>query len=99
MRIRLLQRSRRLWQPMRNPDERNDPQRPLLEHLTALRDMLLFDAVAWVACVVLACVFSPDVLAWLKSPAAANEELLQGLDLTSGFSIRYSPEGKTTSPR
>lgn len=71
---------------MRNPDERNDPQRPLLEHLTALRDMLLFDAVAWVACVVLACVFSPDVLAWLKSPAAANEELLQGLDLTSGFS-------------
>lgn len=71
---------------MRNPDERNDPQRPLLEHLTALRDMLLFDAAAWVACVVLACVFSPDVLAWLKSPAAANEELLQGLDLTSGFS-------------
>lgn len=71
---------------MRNPDERNDPQRPLLEHLIALRDMLLFDAVAWVACVVLACVFSPDVLAWLKSPAAANEELLQGLDLTSGFS-------------
>ena len=71
---------------MRNPDERNDPQRPLLEYLTALRDMLLFDAVAWVACVVLACVFSPDVLAWLKSPAAANEELLQGLDLTSGFS-------------
>lgn len=71
---------------MRNPDERNDPQRPLLEHLTALRDMLLFDAAAWVVCVVLACVFSPDVLAWLKSPAAANEELLQGLDLTSGFS-------------
>ena len=71
---------------MRNPDERNDPQRPLLEHLTALRDMFLFDAAAWVACVVLACVFSPDVLAWLKSPAAANEELLQGLDLTSGFS-------------
>lgn len=75
---------------MTNPDERNDPQRPLLEHLVALRDMLLFDAVAWAICVILACVFSPNVLAWLKSPAASNEGLLQGLDLTSGFSTMMS---------
>ena len=27
---------------IKNPDERNDPPRPLLEHLMALRDMLVF---------------------------------------------------------
>jgi len=48
--------------------------------------MLVFAAVAWAACVVAACVFSPQILSWLKSPAAASEEMLQGLDLTSGFS-------------
>ena len=69
-----------------NPDERNDPPRPLLEHLMALRDMLVFAAVSWAICVVVACVFSPQILAWLKSPAAESEEMLQGLDLTSGFS-------------
>ena len=73
-----------------NPDERNDPPRPLLEHLEALRDMLVFAAVAWALCVVAALVFSPQILAWLKSPAAANEELLQGLDLTSGFATAMS---------
>jgi sec-independent protein translocase protein TatC len=57
-----------------------------MEHLLALRDMLVFAAVAWAACVVVACVFSPQILAWLKSPAEASEEMLQGLDLTSGFS-------------
>ena len=71
---------------LRNPDERKDPPRPLLEHLLALRDMLVFAAVSWALCVVAACVFSPQILAWLKSPAAASEEMLQGLDLTSGFS-------------
>ena len=73
-----------------NPEERNDPQRPLLEHLFALRDMLVFAAVSWAACVIVAGVFSPQILAWLKSPAAANEEFLQGLDLTSGFSAIMS---------
>ena len=52
----------------------------------ALRDMLVFGAVAWVACATIACVFSPYILAWLKSPAAASEDMLQGLDLTSGVS-------------
>jgi len=73
-----------------NPDERNDPPRPLLEHLMALRDMLVFAAVSWAICVVVACVFSPQILAWLKSPAAESEEMLQGLDLTSGFSTMMS---------
>lgn len=73
-----------------NPDGRNDPQRPLLEHLCALRDALTFAMLAWAVCVVVAGVFSPQILGWLKSPAAANEEMLQGLDLTSGFSTMMS---------
>lgn len=73
-----------------DPDARNDPPRPLLEHLIALRDMFCFGAVSWAVCVVLAGVFSPQILGWLKSPAAANEEMLQGLDLTSGFSVMMS---------
>lgn len=73
-----------------NPDARNDPPRPLLEHLLALRDMLVFAAISWSICVIVAAVFSPQVLSWLKSPAAANEEMLQGLDLTSGFSTMMS---------
>ena len=73
-------------QLIKDPDRRNDPPRPLLEHLLALRDMLVFGAAAWAVCVIVACVFSPQVLTWLKSPAAENEEMLQGLDLTSGFS-------------
>ena len=75
---------------IKNPDERNDPPRPLLEHLMALRDMLVFASVAWALCVMAACVFSPQILAWLKSPAAASEDMLQGLDLTSGFSTMMS---------
>ena len=61
-----------------------------MEHLLALRDMIVFAAVAWVACATVSCVFSPQILAWLKSPAAANEDMLQGLDLTSGFSTILS---------
>ena len=75
---------------LKNPDARNDPPRPLLEHLLALRDMIVFAAVSWVVCAVVAGVFSPTILAWLKSPAAASEDMLQGLDLTSGFSTIMS---------
>ena len=75
---------------LKNPDRRDDPQRPLLEHLFALKDMLVFSLVAWTIMVIIAGVFAPQILAWLKSPAAANEELLQGLDLTSGFSTMMS---------
>lgn len=73
-----------------HPEERNDPQRPLIEHLLALRDMLVVAAVSWTVCAIAAGVFSPEILAWLKSPAAANEDMLQGLDLTSGFSAMMS---------
>lgn len=52
--------------------------------------MLVFAAVSWTVCVIVAGVFSPEVLAWLKSPAATSEEMLQGLDLTSGFSAMMS---------
>ena len=75
---------------LKNPDARNDPPRPLLEHMLALRDMIVFAALSWVACAVVACVFSPAILSWLKSPAADNVEMLQGLDLTSGFSTIVS---------
>lgn len=73
-----------------NMDERNDPPRPLLEHLMALRDMLIFGAVAWTICAIIAAVASPYILTWLKSPAAASEDMLQGLDLTSGFTTAMS---------
>ena len=68
-----------------NPDERNDPPRPLLEHLLALRDMFVFGAVSWAICVIVCGCISPHVLRWIKSPAAANSSMIQGLDLTSGF--------------
>ena len=75
---------------IKNPDARNDPPRPLLEHLAALRDMLVFAGISWAVCVIVAGAFSPLILGWLKSPAAASEEMLQGLDLTSGFSTMMS---------
>ena len=58
---------------IKNPDERNDPPRPLLEHLLALRDMFCFGGIAWAVCVVVAFAFSPQILSWLKSPAASSE--------------------------
>ena len=69
---------------IKNPDERNDPPRPLLEHLLALRDMIVFGAVAWVACATICAICTPWIMAWLKSPAGEDGKLLQGLDLTSG---------------
>ena len=57
---------------LKDPDARNDPPRPLLEHLLALRDMLVFGAVAWAICAVIAGCCTPWVLEWLKSPAGAG---------------------------
>ena len=73
-----------------NPDERNDPPQPLLVHLLALRQMVFQMALAWICCAIIAGIFSPSILAWLKSPAAADQKLLQGLDLTSGFDVFLS---------
>ena len=78
---------------LKNPDERNDPPRPLMEHLLALRDMLVFGAVAWVICAALAGVGTPWIMEWLKSPAGEDGRLLQGLDLTSGVSAIISIAG------
>ena len=78
---------------LENPDARNDPPRPLLEHLLALRDMLIFGALSWAICAVIAGCCTPWILAWLKSPAGASEELLQGLDLTTGVSTIISIAG------
>ena len=75
---------------MQNANSRNDPDLPLLAHLNALRSALVFGAIAWAICVIVAGVFSPQILAFIKSPAASNEGLLQGLDLTSGFSTIMS---------
>lgn len=78
---------------IRNPDERNDPPRPLMEHLLALRDMLVFGACAWVICAIAAGSATPWILKWLKSPAGDDGMLLQGLDLTSGVSTIISIAG------
>ena len=78
---------------IKNPDERNDPPRPLLEHLMALRDMIVFAAGSWAICAVIAGVCTPWVMAWLKSPAGEDGRLLQGLDLTSGVSAIVSIAG------
>ena len=75
---------------LKDPDRRDDPPRPLLEHLMALRDMIVYAVVAWLVCAVVAGVASPQILSFLKSPAAQSEEMLQGLDLTSGFSTILS---------
>lgn len=78
---------------IKNPDERNDPPRPLLEHLLALRDMVVFGGTAWVICAAIAGICTPWIMAWLKSPAGDDGRLLQGLDLTSGVSAIISIAG------
>ena len=53
---------------LKDPDRRNDPPRPLMEHLMALRDMLIFMAIAWVLCVIVCGCFSRQIFSWLQSP-------------------------------
>ncbi len=72
---------------------RDDPPKPLLEHLLALRDMLIFGAVAWIICAIIAGCCTPFIMQWLKSPAGNDGKLLQGLDLTSGVSAIISIAG------
>ena len=54
---------------MSDPDERNDPPRPFMEHLFALRDSVLGMAVSWVLCVIAAGIFSPQINKWIFGPA------------------------------
>ncbi len=72
------------------PDERNDPPRPLLEHLMALRDMLVFAAISWACGVVVAGVFAPQILELLKAPAAEFKDLLQVVGMTAPFDVWMS---------
>ena len=78
---------------IKDPDKRDDPPRPLLEHLMALREMLVFGALSWLICAIVAGIATPLVLTWLKSPAGASEDMLQGLDLTTGVSTIISIAG------
>lgn len=75
---------------IKNPDEYNDPPRPFLEHIVALRSCLINAVLSWAICCIVVGVFSPTVLAWLKAPAAALEEAgkirIVSLNLTGGFS-------------
>ncbi len=54
---------------MSDPNERNDPPRPFMEHLYALRDSVLGMAVSWVLCVIVAGIFSPQINKWIFGPA------------------------------
>ena len=72
------------------PDARNDPPRPLLEHMLALRDMLVFAAVSWACGVVAAGVFAPQILELLKAPAAEFKDLLQVVGMTAPFDVWMS---------
>lgn len=75
---------------LRNPDGRNDPPRPLLEHLVALRDMLVFAALSWALGIVIAGVFAPQILELLKAPAERYRELLQVVGMTAPFDVWLS---------
>ena len=75
---------------IKNPDEYNDPPRPFLAHIVALRACLIHSVLAWAICCIVVGVFSPLVLSWLKAPAAALEQAgkikIVSLNLTGGFS-------------
>lgn len=72
---------------IKNPDERNDPPRPLLEHLFALRDMLVFGVVAWLICVIIAGCFANYILEWIKSPDVIDKRMLPVKSPTDGVSL------------
>ena len=75
---------------LENPDARNDPPQPLLTHLLALRDMVVFAGVSWTCGMVVAGVFANRILALLKAPAAEFQGLLQVVGLTASFDVWLS---------
>ncbi len=78
---------------LKNPDERNDPPRPLMEHLIALKDMLVFAIVAWTVCVIVAGILAPQVLEMLRDPfdrireANGSGPSLQVLEVLTPFKV------------
>lgn len=75
---------------IKDPDRRDDPPRPLLEHLVALRDMFVFAAVSWAGGVIVAGVFAPRILNFLKAPAEGFQDLLQVVGMTAPFDVWMS---------
>ena len=75
---------------IKDPDRRDDPPKPLLEHLLALRDMLVFGAVSWAVGVVVAAVFAPSIFALLQHPAERFRDLLQVVGMTAPFDVWLS---------
>ncbi len=73
-----------------DPEGRNDPPRPLLEHLMALRDMFVFGAISWAAGVVIAGCFAPRILTILSQPAERYRDLLQVVGMTAPFDVWMS---------
>ena len=74
---------------IKNPDQRNDPPRPLLEHLMALRDMLIFAAISWILCVIVCGCLSRMIFSWLQSPMAAYAQ--SQADQTTGLLAARGP--------
>ena len=75
---------------IKNPDAYNDPPRPFLEHIQALRSCLINALLSWVVCCIVVGVFSPNVLRWLEAPAqeliaTGNFEIVS-MNITGGFS-------------
>ena len=59
---------------IKNPDERNDPPKPLLEHLLALRDMLVFAAVSWaIGVIVVGLIVVTGFVWWLENGPEKKE--------------------------
>jgi len=87
----------RIRQIIDNPDAVNDPPRPFFEHVVALRSCIVNAALAWAVCCIIAGVFSPQILDWIKSPAAALEAAgrlrIEGIDLLSGFNALVAVAG------
>ena len=63
-----------LKKPLENPDEINDPPRPFMEHLVALRTCILHSACAWAICALLAGIFSQNIMEVLLKPASTHLE-------------------------
>ncbi len=79
---------------IKNPDAYNDPPRPFLEHIQALRSCLINAMLSWVICCIVAGVFSQAIFTWIKAPAIALEEAgkikLVSLNMTGGFGLIMS---------
>lgn len=75
---------------LKNPDAYDDPPRPFMEHIIALRSCLIHAVIAWGLCCIVAMIFSPRVMAWLQAPAntlvTAGKIKIVSLNITGGFS-------------